>query len=668
MVIRRFLTLLAGWLVCIHCSAQTAIVFNGQPAKEQALNITGQTFFYEDLSGDTLSFAEIIKQPFIPLPAERLKPFIASRPLIVNWLKFRVSNTSATDTVSLVFNCNFHAFVHLYEDSSNGVATSSLVALRETLAREPDQPVVVPPGTTNTYYVRIIEKIEYLMPLAAELFTPGLYQQMTIKGKNDGNYLFLFMSMATGCLLFMTIFAAYQYWLTKDKAFLYYAAYVLCASAVWLIIADHRFNLHLFDVYKDRPHILVSSGIAFFYALFIAHILELPHRFPGQWKILKALLWLIVLETLVEISDNLSGRFLFSSNLYYLQLMHIPNLLINAYLIWLLVIVKSPFRKYLLAGMLSLFLFLFVISRFVFSISGLSPQITAFVNFPPFWGILGVVAEAICFALALAYRSKRIQDEKNKLQEGYTNQLKTELEKQASEMEQQHRLLEHQKLHQMETAFEKKLAETEMIALRAQMNPHFIFNCLNSIKLYTLENDSETASSYLTTFSRLIRLVLDNSRSEKVTLQNEIETIRLYIELEVMRFKNKVSYDIRIDENIDTAYIEIPPLLLQPYIENAIWHGLMHKEEGGKVIITLSQPHGQSLHAEIVDNGIGREMAALYKSKSIIKHKSFGVKMTNERLQIINQLYNIQARIEITDLKNNHGIGCGTKVSIDIPI
>ncbi len=219
-----------------------------------------------------------------------------------------------------------------------------------------------------------------------------------------------------------------------------------------------------------------------------------------------------------------------------------------------------------------------------------------------------------------------------------------------------------------EAEFAGKIAETEMTALRAQMNPHFIFNCLNSIKLYTLENDAHTASEYLTQFSRLIRLVLENSRSEKVALANELETLQLYIEMEAMRFKNKVNYEMEVDDEIDTHYIDIPPLLLQPYVENAIWHGLMHKEEGGTVIIKLHLAQEHLLQVSIVDDGIGRAAASELKSKSATKNKSFGLKMTSERIELINQLYKSTTQVQIEDLVDSDGKAAGTKVIVEIPV
>jgi len=213
-----------------------------------------------------------------------------------------------------------------------------------------------------------------------------------------------------------------------------------------------------------------------------------------------------------------------------------------------------------------------------------------------------------------------------------------------------------------------KIQATEITALRAQMNPHFIFNCLNSIQLYTAQNNTEKATDYLNKFSRLIRLVLENSRSDKVSLENELETLRLYIEMEAMRFRGKVSFQINTAQNVDKDYIQIPPLLLQPFVENAIWHGLMHKEEGGTIRIEVTQPNDHLLRFDITDDGVGREKATEFKSKSATQNKSFGMKVTAERIELINQLYHTSTQVQIIDLKNKQGEATGTKVVVEIPI
>ena len=219
-----------------------------------------------------------------------------------------------------------------------------------------------------------------------------------------------------------------------------------------------------------------------------------------------------------------------------------------------------------------------------------------------------------------------------------------------------------------EAAFVLKLSQTEMAALRALMNPHFIFNCLNSIQYFTAQNDADKATDYLAKFSRLIRLVLENSKSDKVTLANELETLRLYIEMEAMRFPDKLHYQIQLADGIDAESIQIPPLLLQPFVENAIWHGLMHKDEGGLVQVAVAQPTEDRLHIEITDDGVGRQKAAEYKSKSATKNKSFGMKLTAERIQLINQLYNTQTQIRVDDLVDERGLAIGTRVTVEIPV
>ena len=225
--------------------------------------------------------------------------------------------------------------------------------------------------------------------------------------------------------------------------------------------------------------------------------------------------------------------------------------------------------------------------------------------------------------------------------------------------------------HQVATdniRLQQQATANELKALRAQMNPHFIFNALNSIKSFNLNHDTEGANFYLTKFSKLIRQVLDNSRNEKITLKSELETLVLYLDMENMRIGDKFDYHIKIDPEVETDFVEIPPMLIQPYIENAIWHGLVHKEGQGNIRIDIQSKNDTHLIISILDNGIGREKAMALKSKTGTTHKSFGMKITAERLDIIKQLYNIEAKINFEDLKNADGSAAGTKVTLEIPI
>ena len=220
---------------------------------------------------------------------------------------------------------------------------------------------------------------------------------------------------------------------------------------------------------------------------------------------------------------------------------------------------------------------------------------------------------------------------------------------------------------QKQTEFQRQAIELEMQALRAQMNPHFIFNCLSSINRFILKNEAKTASGYLTRFSRLMRMVLQNSQKKSITLEDELQMLRLYLEMERLRFKNAFDYSINFLNEIDSDNIFIPPLILQPFCENAIWHGLMHKGEQGLMIIEL-KIENEVLLCTITDNGVGRQKAEVLKSKTVEKEKSMGLKITTERLALLNKEKNMQTVFDIEDLKDEDGNAAGTKVALRIQL
>jgi hypothetical protein len=179
--------------------------------------------------------------------------------------------------------------------------------------------------------------------------------------------------------------------------------------------------------------------------------------------------------------------------------------------------------------------------------------------------------------------------------------------------------------------FQHKATQLEMQALRAQMNPHFIFNSLNSINCFIFQNNKAQASEYLTKFSKLVRLILQNSQEALITLESELESLHLYLELEALRFDHHFEFNIKVNDDLETDLIKVPPLIIQPYTENAIWHGLMHKEEKGNLEIELFQ-QGDFLCCKITDDGVGRKKATEIKSKSAATHKSMGMQITASRI------------------------------------
>ncbi len=214
------------------------------------------------------------------------------------------------------------------------------------------------------------------------------------------------------------------------------------------------------------------------------------------------------------------------------------------------------------------------------------------------------------------------------------------------------------------TEVNRRLAAMEMQALRAQMNPHFIFNSLNSINRFILRNESDAASDYLSKFAKLIRLILQNSNAPTVSLDQELEALTLYLRLEALRFDDKFTFTIRVDDALDTAHIEIPPLVIQPYVENAIWHGLLHKPDGiGHLLIDLQETSG-GLICVIEDNGIGRLRSAELKSKSATRTKSMGMQITAQRLALNHTLTGKQTTVTVEDLVDSFGEPAGTRVVI----
>lgn len=217
-----------------------------------------------------------------------------------------------------------------------------------------------------------------------------------------------------------------------------------------------------------------------------------------------------------------------------------------------------------------------------------------------------------------------------------------------------------------ELELEKNMLELEQKALRLQMNPHFIFNALNSIQSLISQKDEKTARYYLAKFSKLMRMILENSRNPCISLEDEIKTLEIYVSLEQFSSGNTFDFIIDVQETIDTTEITIPPMLIQPFIENAIIHGIKQLEHKGKITVffTLNE---NVLECNITDNGIGRKKAAEIKSQEEQQHKSTALLVTQERLDILNQNKRIHT-LEIIDLKDNDRKVSGTQVIIRIPL
>jgi len=213
---------------------------------------------------------------------------------------------------------------------------------------------------------------------------------------------------------------------------------------------------------------------------------------------------------------------------------------------------------------------------------------------------------------------------------------------------------------------EKQKQETENKLLLSQINPHFIFNSLNSINSYITGKDIQTAQSYLSTFAELMRNILENTRKLLIPLSKEIKTLQLMLELETLRFNDKFEFAIDLQEDIDPENTYIPPMLIQPFVENAIIHGIKNKPGKGNINIGFAI-RNNVISCTITDDGVGREKAAEILSRSKHKHKSIGLRLTKERLALLSEQSGSTLQVEITDLRNKNGETSGTKVELNIP-
>lgn len=221
------------------------------------------------------------------------------------------------------------------------------------------------------------------------------------------------------------------------------------------------------------------------------------------------------------------------------------------------------------------------------------------------------------------------------------------------------------KLRKKMFEIEKQKFDLEQKALRLQMNPHFIFNSLNSIQSYILTHNVEKAVQYLGKFSQLMRLILSNSAFKYIPIKEELKSISYYLDLEKLRFENKFDYMINVDKEIDEEFIEIPPMIVQPYIENAIIHGLLHKPSKGKIEIDFKLDDRRVI-CTVLDNGVGREKSLEIYKQSGLKRKSRGMLITKARLEILNRQSDDDFSVKVYDLENDKGQPAGTRVELII--
>lgn len=338
----------------------------------------------------------------------------------------------------------------------------------------------------------------------------------------------------------------------------------------------------------------------------------------------------------------------------------------------------SPLKSYFIMGSTAYFLGS-IIATIRYTVEDI-PWPAFYKLTSPIYFEMGIMIEILCFALALGQRIYFLYQEKEEtsrqlihqlsINEQITKQMNTRLEVEVKERTQEiiatQFKLQDQEKKRIHAEFEKKLAQSEMLARRLQINPHFIFNCLNAIKYLIQSEQNEEASRDLVIFSKFIRMVLDSSQKHVISISEEMEIIMQYLKLEKKRFDNDFTFEIVGADHFRLNDIFIPPLLLQPFAENAIWHGLLNSAHKIKVIKIEISVHDQHLAIIIDDNGIGRKEANKLSVKKL--YKSMGIALSKERIKLYNHDHQNTLSLSIIDKANYDGLSLGTRVEMIIQL
>jgi len=420
-------------------------------------------------------------------------------------------------------------------------------------------------------------------------------------------YLFL------GASGFIILFAFITFCSTKKFDFLFYALYVFCLV---IYLGKSAFGIQeyinsQYTLIGMWSHSFLQILINLFYVLFAKKYLATKKNYPKLNTAIRIVTWILIGFLLIESTTILTLQFEVHHHIMNLHRL-VMSIFAIASVVYLFIYAKNTLAYIIVVGSLT------------FTAGALAMLFTLEKNYM----ILGAVVESFLFGMGLSYKMRINSREKRRLKQ---------------------------------IAFDDRIS-----ALKAQMNPHFIFNSLSSIQHLITSNKKEAAIKYLNKFSSLMRNLLEGSIEAKIILSEEISLLKKYLELEALRFDNTFQFNISVAEDIDIEAIEMPALLVQPFVENAILHGLLKKKEGNKQLDVRFNRDKKYILCEIEDNGIGRVASAKLRTQLKNSKKSRGIEVTQQRLQLLN--HNEINNIEITDKLDIQGQVSGTLVRIKILI
>lgn len=481
-----------------------------------------------------------------------------------------------------------------------------------------------------------------------------------------------FATFLIGILFILSIYHYLLFFQQRDRSYLLYGSYLFVTLLTLLPQLEGGFITDLLHpqqgILPIADTFLVELSYSFYF-LFVFSFLEMRTLAPRWDSFMKRaiLLFLLICITLYLVF-LITGNEGYIGWSYTFFLVYIPLLSIICFIP--VFRIKNPLRHYIIAGSLVLLLtsLVPVFTYILFDLLPYSDKTGYSVYF------MGLIVENLIFSLGLGRKQKLLVDENleskrriiAQLQENEVlrGKIQEQLEKNVQVLSKQ---AEADKLEKIKTEYDKELAEMRLVSLRSQMNPHFIFNSLNSIKLYIITNEKENAVYYLNKFSKLIRKILSATMEKETSLADELDTMRLYVSIENIRFGGNIDFQVESDPLIYEGEVKLPGLILQPFLENALWHGLPLVTSQKKLCIRLKKEEGK-VRIEIEDNGIGRQRSRELNTLRLHKRNSLGISLTRERLRTFYQNHQQQYSLEIVDLFNARDQAVGTRVVLQLPL
>lgn len=457
----------------------------------------------------------------------------------------------------------------------------------------------------------------------------------------------------------LSIYHFLLYFQNNDKSYLYYSVYTFLIFIAYVVKVENGFLNYIASNYS------FTEGLGNFYRWTYNCIYFLfAVTFLNIWRVNKKwaqyILYPIAVIYGLAIIAQLTKTLGFSGFYDLYDQLYLPAVTLQTIIsFWFIFQLKGKLKYYIIVGAIILFITSVIGEKFIRDAIGITREVGDFVFY------VGFLIENICFSLGLGHKQKLIIEERNKANLTLTAQLnENELLKETVNQQFEERI----KSLNDQIKFKQEISDLKLQALRSQMNPHFIFNSLNSIKLYIINNEKENAVYYLNKFAKLVRKILEASMVKETSLEEELETTELYMNIENIRFSNKIKFEINHDSNVNTSNIKVPSLILQPFIENAIWHGLSSKIGDKKIAIIIKPINNSYVRICIEDNGIGRSASAKINEQKFTKRQSVGIKITKERLADFSKSYSEDFKIAIKDIRDANKQVAGTQVILDIPI